>query len=126
MRLGYSKINLCTQRVEWDPALHLLVCACYVGATESSRDDNLDPECARLHGALNCQADSSPVRDAAHNLLGDALAYKRCVEFGLADLLNVQAGPLLRHLLQLCTQLVNALSAAPDDDSRPGRVDSDD
>ena len=64
-------------------------------------------------------------RDAAGELLGDALRDELSVDLGVLDLEDVQLDLLAGQLLEVAADAVGLGAAAADDDARTGGVDVD-
>ena len=108
------------------PTLAVPLGAAHLGAAEATRALHADALRAGLlrvlHGALHGPAE----RDAAGELVGDALRDQRGVELGLLDLLDVELDLVVAgDLGQPGAQAVGLRAAAADDDAGAGGVHVD-
>ena len=78
---------------------------------------------ASLHGTENRLFHRPPVGDTALNLLGNGSGNEHGIQFWLADFLDIQTDLLADEFFQVNTQLINALSTPPDDDTGTGGID---
>src|SRR3954451_12884145 len=123
VRRRFGVIDVAAQRVQRNAALAVPFGARDLGAAETARAGDPNALCAktqcRLHRALHCTAE----RDAALELIGDALRDELRVDLWLADLDDVQAHFRARHLLQLALQLLDVGALLADDHTGTRSVD---
>src|SRR5690606_28823774 len=94
-----------------------------LGATQATGATDLDAAGSRLHGALNCLLHGASEREAAFELLGDALRDERGVGVRVGDLLHVDGDGPGDPTAELRPQGLDRLTTATDHDTRLGRVD---
>src|SRR4051812_20652227 len=125
VRFGLGIVDVAAQRVQWNAALAVPFGAGDLGAAETACAGDPDAFGAktqrRLDGALHRAAEG----DAALELVGDALRDKLGVDFGLADLDDVEAHVGARHLLKLFLELLDVGALLADDHARTSSIDAD-
>src|SRR5690348_14567984 len=125
VRFGFGIIDVAAQRVQRNAPLAVPFGARDLGAAETARagDPNaLGAEAERrLHGALHRAAE----RDAALELVGDALRDELGVDLGLADFDDVEAHFGARHPRQLLLELLDVGPLLADDHARARGIDGD-
>src|SRR5919112_5583293 len=115
VRGGLGIIDVGAQRVQRHAALAIPFGARDLGAAEASRTCNADSlgakaQC-RLDGALHRPAE----RDAALELVGDALGDELGIDLRLADLDDVEADVARRNRPELLPQLLDVRALLADD-----------
>ena len=78
---------------------------------------------ARLHGTLHGLPRGASERYLSLNLVSDTLRDERGLKLRLPNLIDVDPHALARHVLEFLAQLLNALSAASNDDAGASSVD---
>src|SRR6266446_131420 len=124
-RLGKSVVDVRAQRVQRHAPLAVPLVPGHLGAAQPAGAGHADALGAellrRLDGLLHRAAES----DAPLELGGDVLRDQLRVGLGLADLDDVEEHLVLRELLQLLLDLLDARTALADDDARPRGVHVD-
>src|SRR3954454_21423609 len=125
VRGRFGVIDVATQSVQRNASFAIPFRARDLGTAEAASAGDPDAFSAeaqrRLHGPLHCTAE----RDAALELVGDALRDKLGVNLGLADFDDVEAHFGARHLLQLALQLLDVRALLADDDTGARGIDGD-
>src|SRR5690606_26519754 len=121
--LGRAVVDVGAQRVTRNLTFADCVDATHVTAAQATRYGNHDATTAGTHRLL-CGLLHGPLPgNAAFKLLGDTLRHQPRVQLGLGDLAHVDLDLLLRQILQLLAQQVDAGTLATDDHARARRVD---
>src|SRR5207237_1195783 len=92
---------------------------------QASADDDFDTLRAARHRPRHRLLDRAAERHTPLQLLRDAASHEIRIQFRLADLVDVDAYPLARRLLQLRAQLIDVRAAPSDHDAGLRRVDHD-
>jgi hypothetical protein len=125
MRLRQTVINIGTQRMQGNFPLYLFLGARNFRSTEATTNDDLDAlrtgAQRLLHGLLH----GTTERNTLLQLLGNAASNQGRIEFGLANLHDVQAHALVSLCLQFGAQPINLLSAFPNHNAGLRGVNSD-
>src|SRR4051794_25692779 len=125
VRRGFRIVDIAAQRVQRDTALAIPFGARDLGAAETAGagDANAfgtEAQC-RLHGTLHGTAK----RDAALELVSDALSDELGVDLRLADLDDVEADVRAGHRLELFLELLDVRALLTDDHARARGIDRD-
>src|SRR5690606_16147692 len=123
VRFGLGIVDIGAQRVQRHPAFAIPFGARDFRAAETAGAVDADALGAETHRRLNGALHGAAERDAAFELVGNALADELGVDFGLADLDDVQRHVAARHLTQLLAQLFDVRALLADDDARTGGID---
>src|SRR6476469_1115203 len=124
-RLGKSIIDVGTQRMQRHAAFAIPLAPGDFDAVEASGAHHLDALRAEphrvLHRALHRAAEHDPLLELLRDRIGDQLR----VDFGLADLLDVETDVAAHHLAQVAAQHLYVLALLADDDTGARAVDRD-
>src|SRR5690606_36940764 len=96
-----------------------------LGAAETARDVDPDPQRTDAHGVLHRPLHRAAERNPALELLGDRFGHQSGIELGLAHLDDVQVQFRSGHRGKLLAQRLDIRAFLADDDARPRRVDRD-
>ena len=118
-------VDVRAQRVQRDATLAVELRAAHLGAAEAARALHPDALGAGLHRRLHRLAHGATERDAAGQLLGDALRDELGVDLGVLHLEDVELDLLAGQLLEVAADAVGLGAAAADDDAGTGGVDVD-
>src|SRR5882672_10215183 len=125
LRLGEAVVDVGPQGVEGDAPFAVPLVARHLRAAQAARAGYADALGAELLGRLDGLLHRAPEGDAALELGGDVLGYQLRVGLRLADLDDVEEDLVLRELLQLLLDALDAGAALADDDARPRGVHVD-
>src|SRR5467141_1527654 len=125
LRLGEAVVDVGPERVQGDAPFAVPLVARHLRAAQAARAGHADALGAELLRRLDGLLHRAPEGDAALQLGGDVLGYQLRVGLRLADLDDVEEDLVLRELLQLLLDALDAGAALADHDARPRRVDVD-
>src|SRR6185436_7189314 len=123
-RLGFHKtvVNLRSQGAERDRSGNCFFAAGHFGAAQPAGQLNLDSLGAGFHRllehAFHRAAETGPLGELFRNLF----CHKVRLQLGSRDFFDLDVDPPAHQVLQLILQLIDLLTLAADDHTRPGRV----
>src|SRR5215472_13147255 len=126
-RLGFGEavIDVGAQRMQGYPTLAVPFGARDLDAIQSSRAHDLDALRAEPHRVLHRALHRAAEHDPLLELLRDRVGHELGVDFGLADLLDVEADLGAHHPAQVGAQRLDVLALLADHDSGARAVDGD-
>src|SRR5690606_5855910 len=121
--LEEAVVDVRAQRVQRHTTLAVELRPAHLRAAEAAGDLHADALGTGALRGLDALAHGATERDAARELLGDALRDELRVRLGVLHLEDVELHLLARELLELAADAVGLGATAADDDARTRRVD---
>src|SRR5438046_1455185 len=125
LRLGKAVIDVGAQGMQRHPTFAIPFRARDLDAVQPARAHDLDALGAEAHCILHRAFHRAAEHDPLFELLRDRVGDELRIDFGLADLLDVQAHFRAHHLAQARAQRLDVLALLADDDTRPRAMDGD-
>src|ERR1700691_1177421 len=124
---GFRKavLNVSPQRGQRQPALQVPLRACDFISIQPSAHSHLDSLATEAQRRIHRFAHGAPESNTLLQLQSNRLGNKLRVELRLVHFLDVDKHFARRALLQVDLQLVDLRALAPDNNSRPRRLDDD-
>jgi hypothetical protein len=124
MCLCQSIVDICAQGVQGYLALDLFLGAGDFRATQTATTDNFNAFGVRAHGFLHCLLHCAAKRYTFLQLFRDTAPNQISIQFGLANLQDIQAHTLFGLCLEHSAQSINLFTAFANDDTRFGGMNS--
>src|SRR5690606_29368073 len=125
VRLVGGVIDIGTQGVQRHTTFAIPLGAGDFRTAETTAHLDLDALGTNAHGVLHGALHGATEHDAAFQLLSNALSNQHCIEFRLADFLDVDVHRHTHLLGQVLTQLLNIFTFLADHDAGTSGVDGD-
>mmetsp|Transcript_6675 Transcript_6675/g.11652 ORF Transcript_6675/g.11652 Transcript_6675/m.11652 type:complete len:333 (-) Transcript_6675:1468-2466(-) len=121
--LGMCVVDVGTKGMERHAAFPIPFSPRNLGATKAARDVHPDAERTHAHGVLNGTLHGTTERHTTLELLSNALCNQTRVQFGLANLDDVEVQFAVRDLGQFLAQAFDVCTLLADDHTRTCRMD---
>src|SRR5438093_4720165 len=126
-RLGFGKavVDIGAQGMQWHAPLAIPFGARDFDSVEPPGAHDLDALGTETHCVLHRALHGAAEHDPLFELLRDRIGHELRIDFGLANLLDIESDIGAHHLAQVAPQRLDVLAFLADDDSRTRAVDRD-
>ncbi len=122
LRFSERIIDIGAERMQWGTSFFVFFGARHFSAAQATRDAHLDAFGACAHRRLDRHLDSAAIINTGFDLLGDRFPYDIRIEFGFANLNNIDLHVFAREFFQLLADAVYFLACLADNNTGAGGV----